>query len=61
MVRLRRRHTPTVAYLQRRAADGHTKRDAIRCLKRFVAREIYLDIQTITATHTTDAALDIAA
>jgi putative transposase len=45
----------------RRAGQGHSKRDAIRCLKRFVAREIYPDIQAITATHTTDAALEIAA
>ena len=49
MVRLRSRHAPTIAYLERRIAEGHTKRDAIRCLKRFVAREIYLDIHAITA------------
>jgi transposase len=49
MVRLRSRHAPTVAYLERRVATGHSKRDAIRCLKRFLAREIYLDIQHITA------------
>ena len=51
MVRLRSRHAPTITYLHRRVAEGHSKRDAIRCLKRFVAREIYLDIQAITATH----------
>jgi transposase len=58
MVRLRSRHAPTVAYLERRVAEGHSKRDAIRCLKRFVAHEIYADIQRITAHHTI---LDIAA
>src|SRR5262249_28448312 len=57
MVRLRSRHAPTLAYLHRRVAAGHAKRDAIRCLKRFLAREIYFDIQHIT----TNAALDIAA
>ena len=28
-------------YLQRRCADGKTKTEAIRCLKRYVARELY--------------------
>jgi transposase len=58
MVRLRSRHAPTVAYLERRVAEGHTKRDAIRCLKRFAARGVYLDIQRITAD---TSPLDIAA
>jgi transposase len=31
----------TRAYLQRRVDDGKTKREAIRCLKRYVARQIY--------------------
>jgi transposase len=34
-------HPPTVAYVERRTAEGLTKKDIIRCLKRFVAREIY--------------------
>ncbi|WP_280703788.1 IS110 family transposase [Kitasatospora sp. GP82] len=33
-------------YLERRIAEGKTRREAIRCLKRYVAREIY---QLITA------------
>jgi transposase len=61
MVRLRSRHAPTVAYLERRVTEGHSKRDAIRCLKRFVAREVYLDIQAITASHTPRPALEMAA
>jgi len=61
MVRLRSRHTPTVAYLERRVTEGHSKRDAIRCLKRFVAREVYLDIRAITRPHQHDTQLDIAA
>lgn len=56
MVRLRSRHAPTIAYLERRLAEGHSKRDAIRCLKRYVARELYDDIQTITRQHTAIAA-----
>ena len=40
VVRLRW-HTPTIAYVKRRKADGLSKKDIIRCLKRFVARELY--------------------
>ena len=40
MVR-RRWHAPTMTYVARRTAEGLTKRDILRCLKRFVAREIY--------------------
>jgi hypothetical protein len=29
------------AYAQRRAAEGRTKREIIRCLKRYIAREVY--------------------
>jgi transposase len=61
MVRLRSRHAPTVAYLERRVREGHSKRDAIRCLKRFAARELYNDIQTITHANTTRPPLEIAA
>ncbi len=61
MVRLRSRHAPTVAYLERRVAQGHSKRDAIRCLKRFLARELYNDIQAITHAQTTRSPRDIAA
>ncbi|MEU9718085.1 transposase, partial [Streptomyces sp. NPDC047976] len=31
----------TRSYLQRRLAEGKTRREVIRCLKRYVAREIY--------------------
>jgi transposase len=34
-------HEPTRTYMHRRIAEGLTKREVIRCLKRFVAREIY--------------------
>jgi hypothetical protein len=32
-------HAPTIAYVQRRTAQGLSKKDIIRCLKRYVARE----------------------
>ena len=31
----------TRRYLQRRCAEGKTKTEAIRCLKRYIARELY--------------------
>jgi transposase len=42
MVRLRWRHEPTIQYLTRRTAEGKSKREIVRCLKRYVAREVYL-------------------
>ena len=36
-----RTHQPTLDYVRRRTAEGKTKREIIRCLKRFVAREIF--------------------
>jgi transposase len=34
-------HAPTRTYLERRLAEGRTRREIIRCLKRYVAREVY--------------------
>ncbi len=34
-------HEPTIAYVKKRTADGLSKRDIIRCLKRYLVREIY--------------------
>ena len=34
-------HQPTLDYVRRRTAEGLSKKDIIRCLKRFVAREVY--------------------
>jgi transposase len=36
-----RTHRPTIDYVRRRTAEGKSKREIIRCLKRFVAREIF--------------------
>jgi transposase len=36
-----RLHEPTIEYVARRTAEGLSKKDIIRCLKRFVAREAY--------------------
>jgi transposase len=34
-------HPPTRAYVERRSAEGLSKKEIIRCLKRYVAREVY--------------------
>lgn len=34
-------HEPTVAYVARRTTEGKSKREIIRCLKRYVIREVY--------------------
>jgi transposase len=38
-------HAPTKAYIERRTAEGKTKKDIIRCLKRAVIRELYRAIR----------------
>ncbi|MGL5441836.1 transposase [Mycobacteroides stephanolepidis] len=40
-----RRHQPTRDYLARRLADGKTKKEAMCCLKRYIAREIFHALQ----------------
>lgn len=42
----------TQEYVARRTAEGMTKKDIIRCLKRFVAREVYRHLPHVT--HTTE-------
>ena len=42
----RRFHQPPRDDVARRTADGRTKREIIRCLKRFLAREIYQRVMT---------------
>jgi transposase len=34
-------HEPTIAYVKKRTAEGLSKRDIIRCLKRYLVREVY--------------------
>ncbi len=37
----RRTHAPTIDYIDRRMKDGKSRREAIRCLKRYLARNLY--------------------
>lgn len=54
---VRMRHDPrTRAYVQRRTRQGLSKKDIMRCLKRFIAREVYRALTstpTPQITHTT--------
>ena len=37
----KRLHPPTIAYIERRLQEGKTRREANRCLKRYLARNLY--------------------
>jgi transposase len=37
-------HEPTITYVTRRTAEGKTKKETMRCLKRYLIREIYQEI-----------------
>jgi transposase len=43
----------TQHYIKRRVAEGKTRREAIRCLKRYICRELYRDITTTMNTPAT--------
>lgn len=43
-----RHHPPAQAYLARKEAEGKSRREALRCLKRHLARTVY---QTLNAPH----------
>lgn len=51
-------HQPTVEYVARRTAEGLGKKQIIRCLKRYLAREVYHHVMT---DHRARAALANAA
>jgi transposase len=44
VVRLRR-HQPTRDYMARRTAEGKSKNEVMRCLKRYIAREVFHALQ----------------
>lgn len=45
-------HEPTIAYVERRTAEGLSKREIIRCLKRYLAREVFKLLPPPAATVT---------
>ncbi len=56
LVRMRH-HAPTRAYVERRTSEGLSKREIIRCLKRYIAREVYLALPRVAVA---EAVLDAA-
>ena len=52
IVRLRW-HQPTRDYLARRTAEGKTTKEVIRCLKRYVAREVFAALKQMDPNGTT--------
>ena len=50
-------HQPTIDYVARRTAEGMPKREIIRCIKRFLAREIYQRVMTDHRARTAIAGL----
>ena len=46
-------HQPTRAYIERRVNEGKSKREAVRCLKRYVARRAYRLLQASQAPRPT--------
>jgi transposase len=41
LVTRRRTHPPTISYIERRTQEGKSRREATRCLKRYLARNLY--------------------
>jgi transposase len=48
--RRQRQHPATIAYIERRIAEGKSSREATRCLKRYIARHLYRRLNAITNT-----------
>ena len=42
-------HPPTKDYVVRRTSEGLSKLEIVRCLKRYLAREVFPLVQAITA------------
>ena len=49
-------HAETIAYVERRTAEGLSKKEIIRCLKRYVLRELYALLPDTQAAPTLQAA-----
>jgi transposase len=42
-------HAPARAYLERKQSEGKSRREAIRCLKRQLARTVYTTLKSESA------------
>ncbi len=62
IVMVRMSHAPrTRSYVARRTAEGKTTKEIMRCLKRYVAREVYKALATSGAGHAAGSTLNPAA
>jgi transposase len=50
IVSRRKTHHETIAYIARKTSEGKTVREAIRCLKRFLARHLYRLLESTPVT-----------
>jgi transposase len=50
IVSRRKNHPETIAYIDRRTSEGRTVREAIRCLKRYLARSLYRQLEAMPST-----------
>jgi transposase len=41
IVSRRKNHAPTISYIERKTREGKSVREAIRCLKRYLARHLF--------------------
>ncbi len=54
-------HPATIAYIERRLQEGKTRREANRCLKRYLARSLYRLLETRSTTgHLTNIEASLA-
>lgn len=51
-----RAHAPARAYLERKEAEGKSRREALRCLKRHLARAIFRILHALTQRHQSPSA-----
>jgi transposase len=49
VINRRKHHPPTIAYIARRNAEGKSEREAIRCLKRYLARSLFRKLEAMPA------------
>jgi hypothetical protein len=56
-----RQDSATKAYLQRRLAEGKTVRDIKKCLKRYIARQLFRQLEALPQPLTTHRSVPLAA
>jgi transposase len=50
IVSRRKNHAPTIAYIERKTREGKSTREAIRCLKRYLARSLFRALEAMPQT-----------